>query len=190
MTEYYAHSLDGKSEEEWQTLAVHLAEVSDLAEKFAKAVRPDDRLFAELAQLAGLMHDLGKYRSEFQEYLKKQRPGGSDTAHAVYGAGKALFDHESFASAFSIAGHHAGLYDAGDLDRLINGEKYQVKARLPEIINRTSEKIRNFGFKEIYPADNLAEKYRYEVLIRMLFSLLVDADRLNTEAWEKRQIFG
>lgn len=190
MTEYYAHSLNDKPEEYWQKLDVHLVEVADLAEKFAKIVRPDDRLFAELARVAGLLHDLGKYRTEFQKYLKKQRQGGSDTAHAVYGAGKALFEHESIAAAFAVAGHHAGLYDAADLDRLINGDKYQVKVRLVEIISRVSEKIRTLSFKEVSPEDDLAKKYLYEFLIRMLFSLLIDADRLNTEEWEKTQLFG
>jgi hypothetical protein len=33
-------------------------------------------------------------------------------------------------------------------------------------------------------------RLRYEILVRMLFSLLVDADLLNTEEWEKRQLFG
>lgn len=190
MSEYYAHSLENKLEKEWQELDVHLTEVAELAEMIAKAACPHDKSLAELAKFAGLLHDLGKYRTEFQEYLRKERQGGVDTAHAVYGAGKALFEHESLAAAFVIAGHHTGLYDASDLVQLIDGKKYQVKERLVEIISRVSEKIRTLNFKEISPGDNLAEKYRYEVLIRMLFSLLIDADRLNTEVWEKRQLFG
>src|SRR3989338_8495472 len=166
MPEYYAHSLENKPEEEWQTLYAHLTEVAAMAEEFAKAIRPNEKLFAELARLAGLLHDLGKYRMEFQEYLRKERQGGVDTAHAVYGAGKALFEHESFAASFAISGHHAGLNDA-------------------------SEKIKTFEFKEVCPTEDMTEtKLSYEILIRMLFSLLVDADRLNTEEWEKRQLFG
>lgn len=191
MIKYYAHSLGEKSSKEWQELEEHLTEVSDLTDKFAKAVRPDDRLFAELAKFAGLLHDLGKYRIEFQEYLRKERQGGVDTAHAVYGAAKALFEHKSFAAAFAISGHHAGLYDAADLDLLVNGKKYQVRDRLADILNRASEKITLLKFKEICSDSDTPEtRYRYEVMIRMLFSLLIDADRLNTEEWEKKQIFG
>jgi CRISPR-associated endonuclease/helicase Cas3 len=189
MTEYYAHSLEDRPEDEWQTLDAHLTEVADLAQGFAKAIRPDDRLFTELAKLTGLLHDLGKYRLEFQEYLRKERQGGTDTAHAVYGAGKAIFEQESFAAAFAISGHHAGLYDAADLDLLVNGERYHVKDRLSAILNHASEKIRALEFKEQLLNDDTQEiRLRYEMLTRMLFSLLVDADRLNTEEWEKRQI--
>lgn len=191
MTKYYAHSLENRPEEEWQELEVHLAEVANLAEKLAKAVQPGENSFAELASLAGLLHDIGKYRKEFQEYLRKERQSGVDTAHAVYGAGKSLFEHESLAATFAVAGHHAGLYDAADLALLVNGEKYQVHIRLADILKRAAKKIKAFEFKEVCLNDATQEaRFRYEILIRMLFSLLVDADRLNTEEWEKRQLFG
>jgi CRISPR-associated endonuclease/helicase Cas3 len=186
---YYAHSLDDRPEDEWQTLESHLSETANLAEQLATAACPHDKSFAELARLTGLLHDLGKYRREFQEYLRKERQGGVETAHAVYGAGKALFDHESFAAAFSISGHHAGLYDVSDLDRLINGETYQVRRRLGEILKHATEKIKTVECKEAGLDDTPTVRLRYEVLTRMLFSLLVDADRLNTEEWEKRQLF-
>lgn len=190
MTKYYAHSLENKLEKEWQELDIHLTEVADLAVKIAKTACPHDKSFGKLARLAGLLHDLGKYRTEFQEYLRKKRQSGVETAHAVYGAGKALFDHESLAAAFAIAGHHAGLYDASDLDLLVNGKKFKVHDRIKEILNHTAEKIKAIEFKESYlNNDTPEERLRYEILIRMLFSLLVDADRLNTEEWEKRQLF-
>lgn len=190
MTKYYAHSLENKLEKEWQELDVHLAEVAELAEMIAKAACPHDTSFAELARFAGLLHDLGKYRVEFQEYLRKERQGGVDTAHAVYGAGKALFEHESLAATFAVAGHHAGLYDAADLALLVNGKKYNVRDRIKEILNHTAEKIKAFEFKEACPDDTPEARLRYEILVRMLFSLLVDADRLNSEEWEKKQLFG
>lgn len=191
MIKYFAHSLENRPEEEWQELEVHLTEVANLAEKLAKAVQPSEKSFAELARLTGLLHDIGKYRTEFQEYLRKERQSGIDTAHAVYGAGKAVFEHESSAVAFAVAGHHAGLYDATDLDLLVNGEKYQVRVRLADILKHAAQKIKSFEFKEVsLDEDSQEVRFRYEILIRMLFSLLVDADRLNSEEWEKRQLFG
>jgi CRISPR-associated endonuclease/helicase Cas3 len=189
--EFYAHSIEGKPVNEWHRLEEHLKGTADLAAKFATAMRQNEKLFVELARLAGLLHDIGKYRTEFQEYLRKARQGGIDTAHAVYGAGKALFEHESFAVAFAISGHHAGLYDTEGLDLLVNGEKYQVRDRLINILNQAFEKIKSLEFKETCQNDNTQEsRLRYEILTRILFSLLVDADRLNTEEWEKRQLFG
>jgi len=141
MTEkYFAHSIDGRPTDEWQPLDEHLKGTAELAAKFAKAIRPNEKFFTELARLTGLLHDIGKYRMEFQEYLRKKRQGGVDTAHAVYGSGKALFEHESLAATFAVAGHHTGLYDAADLDLLVNGEKYQVRDRLMVILNHASEK--------------------------------------------------
>ncbi len=186
---FFAHSVDGRPVDEWQPLDEHLKGTAELATKFAKAIRPNDKLFTELARLTGLLHDIGKYRTEFQEYLRKERQGGVDTVHAVYGAGKALFEHESLAATFVVAGHHTGLYDVADLVLLVNGEKYKVRDRLMDILNYASEKTRSLQFKEICSdSDTQETRYRYEVMIRMLFSLLVDADRLNTEESEKRKL--
>ncbi|MEW6067129.1 MAG: CRISPR-associated endonuclease Cas3'' [Nitrospirota bacterium] len=189
MKEFYAHSIEGKPKSEWQTLESHLMEVADLASKLANAACPNEESFAELARLTGLLHDLGKYRREFQEYLRKERQSGVETAHAVYGAGKAIFEHKSFAAAFAISGHHAGLYDAADLDLLVNGDKFNVRDRIKKILNHTAEEIKAFEFKESCLDDTPEARLGYEILTRMLFSLLVDADRLNTEEWEKRQLF-
>lgn len=60
-----------------------------------------------------------------------------------------MFEHNSFVAAFAISGHRAGLYDAADLDLLVNGKKYQVKDRLADILNRASEKITLLKFKKI-----------------------------------------
>ncbi len=186
---YFAHSLEGRLDSEWQPLDEHLKGTAELAAKFAKVIRPNDKFFTELARLTGLLHDIGKYRTEFQEYLRKERQSGVDTAHAVYGAGKSLFEHNSLAATFAVAGHHTGLYDAADLDLLVNGEKYQVRNRLTDILSHASEKIRSLKFKEICPDSDIQKtRYRYEIMIRMLFSLLIDADRLNTEECEKLKL--
>jgi CRISPR-associated endonuclease/helicase Cas3 len=53
--EYYAHSLDGKPPEDWQSLEEHLKNVAEMARTFAEAFGAGD-----WAYLAGLWHDLGK----------------------------------------------------------------------------------------------------------------------------------
>jgi hypothetical protein len=103
---YYAHTAvnaDGTPDlvttAKWQLLSAHLRRVASLARDFAQPLR----LEAE-ANLAGGLHDFGKYQGNFQSYLKHGRPR---TPHAALGA--ALVRSRSDRLANVIAGHHAGL---------------------------------------------------------------------------------
>ena len=96
------------------SLEDHLRGVAMLAQVFAAAFDAGD-----WGRLAGLWHDLGKYRPSFQSYIRSvsgydahiEAPGKVDhsTAGALYatqrmnGLGRIL--------AYLIAGHHAGLPD-------------------------------------------------------------------------------
>ncbi|MEW6405477.1 MAG: CRISPR-associated endonuclease Cas3'' [Chloroflexota bacterium] len=121
----HSGKLPGDPDCRWQTLSDHLAGVSDLAMCFALQARPGDEDFALSAKWAGLLHDLGKYREEFQQYLKRERSSSAETAHAVYGAAASCFSMDNVAGAFAIAGHHTGLHDASDLQGLLSGNKLQ-----------------------------------------------------------------
>lgn len=139
------------------------------------------------------MHDLGKYREEFQQYLKKERSSSAETAHAVYGAASSCFGRNDMAGAFAIAGHHAGLHDVSDLSRLLSGNKFDAEKRYVEL-HRLAQDEQELGtfpeFESMLFDDTETDKRRYEFMTRMLFSILVDADRLNTEQWEKEQEMG
>src|SRR5947199_4946087 len=105
MPPLFAHSLEGRPESEWEPLDDHLRAVADKAEEFAAAFE-----VREWGHLAGLWHDLGKARPEFQERL---RGSGLAVEHAGVGAALA-FAKDKVAGlplAFAIAGHHAGLAD-------------------------------------------------------------------------------
>ncbi|MGC8559165.1 MAG: CRISPR-associated endonuclease Cas3'' [Phycisphaerae bacterium] len=65
---YYAHTAPG-GESAWQPLCDHLRNVATLARQFAEDARPGDSGLAQAAYAAGLLHDIGKYRSGFQERL-------------------------------------------------------------------------------------------------------------------------
>ena len=87
---YYAHTAETATgehfdQEHWQPLAEHLRSVADKAREFAESLG-----LADAAEQAGLLHDLGKYRVPFQEYLAGERPGSVETHHAVYGAALAF----------------------------------------------------------------------------------------------------
>ncbi|MHB9021342.1 MAG: CRISPR-associated helicase Cas3' [Halothiobacillus sp.] len=150
----------------------------------------------EWAHLAGLWHDLGKFRPRFQHYIRKA--SGFDfnaEAHIKGEAGKAphstagamlacdRFQEAGRVLAYLIAGHHAGLYDwFGGLD-----------ARLDSPDSRDEL---NEALAEHPPADILDHgsfipglraipggKEGFALWVRMLFSCLVDADFLDTEAY-------
>ncbi|WP_197723381.1 CRISPR-associated endonuclease Cas3'' [Thiomicrorhabdus aquaedulcis] len=64
MNTYYGHSGKNPDKSDWQTLQDHLHEVANIAKHNARYFGAE-----ELAYLAGLLHDLGKYTSEFQARL-------------------------------------------------------------------------------------------------------------------------
>jgi CRISPR-associated endonuclease/helicase Cas3 len=189
---YYAHTAtlpDGKPDpnlERWQFLADHLRNVGALAEKFAAPLN-----LVEEAKLAGLLHDLGKYRSEFQDYLCKKRDAGTETHHAIYGAAfafrQAVYDHPQFLPlAFAIAGHHAGLPDVTDLKNNVEAKKYQTKERVPKLVELLQSELGKLLFNsstKLQAAIQNQDELALEFATRMIFSALVDADRLDTASW-------
>ena len=111
---YFAHTAkdeDGKRlpEEFWQTLSTHLRNVVELAKELANPLG-----MPEEAELAALLHDLGKYAQRFQARLRNPAIHGinhwaAGTSHAA--AMKApLLD-------YVIDGHHTGLPSFGELQQ-------------------------------------------------------------------------
>ncbi|MBI4668136.1 MAG: CRISPR-associated endonuclease Cas3'' [Elusimicrobia bacterium] len=64
MPDLFAHSREGLPKEQWHSLEDHLSGTAKLAAEFASAFSS-----REWGYLAGLWHDLGKYRPEFQKRL-------------------------------------------------------------------------------------------------------------------------
>lgn len=187
---FYAHSLqtpDGipRAESEWEPLADHLRDVATLAQTFAERFGA-----GEWGYLAGLWHDLGKYQQAFQRRLRDR------SIHAPHaGVGAALaFRRDSRRGAplaFAIAGHHTGLTNT--VDRSCDREPLQAIIKefgtvLPEIQTAAAPEILNAPLPE-YPAwlrealsgqDRQRDMRLLAFYTRMLFSALVDADRLAT----------
>jgi len=173
MSHYWAHTDNPKGQP--HLLKDHLREVGKLARQFAEAGNPD---LAEAAEWAGLLHDLGKYRDEFQQYLRDERESSVETHHAIYGAALA-FNHRKLALAFAIAAHHAGLHDTEALRELLKGARYDFNC-LPELQQRFETEVGklNLDFPDL---EFGKDKLRLEMFTRMIFSALVDADFLDTE---------
>ncbi|MFH0351855.1 MAG: CRISPR-associated endonuclease Cas3'' [Chromatiales bacterium] len=156
----------------------HLQAVGNLASYFAGQSCPP---LSDVAYWAGLLHDLGKYRDEFQQYLCGKRESSTETHHAVYGAALAYM-RGWLGPAFAIAGHHAGLHDLNQLQLLVDDSKYSPNQRVPIVAERFEKELGAIPAQIAEPAFAINDQHSAEFYVRMLFSTLVDADFLDTEA--------
>jgi CRISPR-associated endonuclease/helicase Cas3 len=190
-------------------LTDHLQAVADRAARCAPAgARP-------WAHQAGLWHDLGKFRPGFQRYIREDQNahiegrgvGQRDKSHSAAGAVHALQElKERFGEsgrqagwllAHLIAAHHAGLYDAAELkDRLLGGgrgdsEREHREAADACVVHAPAllalpaaldARAMLHGIPGLREGEPLAQA----LWLRMLFSALVDADFLDTEAYLNR----
>jgi len=189
--DYYAHSLDGKLPSEWQTLEEHLKDVAEMAKSFAESFGSGD-----WAYFAGLWHDIGKYSDEFQKKLNIQegsdahietKPGQVDhsTAGAQH-ASKSLGDKGKLL-AYAIAGHHAGLMDGKSNAACLYD---RLNKAIPDYYSCPEDILKSKSLGES-PFDlNIHNPKRFgfqiSFFIRMIYSCLVDADFLDTEAFMDR----
>ena len=178
---YSAHT-PSKDSETWHPLKAHLSKVAKKAKELANKFKA-----GKLAYYAGLWHDLGKYNPEFQKYLEQCHQASvaegnkphQKVPHAIYGAKLAA---EKFAPiAPLISGHHGGL----DRRANINDRLAEIKLETYKQIldNARSESLNLDIDKEINQQlmSLVSDEYSYELLLRILFSCLVDADYLDTE---------
>lgn len=189
---YWAHSARDSqprsdSRAEWQLLFVHLEAVARIARELASAARPPDERLASLANLSGLLHDFGKYTDCFQQML---RTGQGRCQHAIHGAILAHFGAEGAAKKpglntvmAAIAGHHAGLADWSDIRQKLSAPRY--RREVEEILVRACSDCPELeravsGLGSQQDAAPGTRKARFDLFARMLFSCLVDADRLNS----------
>ena len=163
----------------FQPLKEHIENVGERAAQFAAAFDA-----AEHGREAGLLHDIGKYSSKGQ---KRQRDPEhtAKVDHSSAGAQEA-FRRKDPMAAFAVAGHHGGLPDFGSrgdtdggtlcsrLNKPLTGGD-DPSAWKQEIVLPSSIPMPSW-------AVNCQEGRVQALYTRMLFSCLVDADFLDTEA--------
>jgi len=163
-----------ESEYEIQSNADHSKGVADLAESFAAEFG-----FGPWGKAIGLLHDKGKERISFQNYIKKVSGfdpnaayNGEDKSHAFVGALLARKEYGPLSLLISnqIAGHHTGLYDCGEFEEIMKKDLPNEITEDSTKINVPTEVFRNFKHREYIHHLN-----------RVLYSCLVDADYLDTE---------
>jgi len=168
------------------TVADHLRSVAERAAEYAKAFGADGE-----ARLAGLLHDIGKYGELFQMRLLGQ---AEHVDHWSAGAWLALqqFRHAGLAAALAVQGHHIGLQRI-DKAALVGlkptrwnsamHDQWQLSEPDAGVLMR---RFRDDALDLVPPNVSLYNPDEKKVAammdVRMLFSALVDADFIETEA--------
>jgi CRISPR-associated endonuclease/helicase Cas3 len=183
---FFAHSGQFADFSDWQPLKDHLRQVAKLAESSAWVACPHKPELAELAYAAGLLHDLGKYRPEFQEYLKGLRIKGDPlTWHKQAGAAKSA-EVNNLPLAFVISGHHGGLSDKTEMQCAVKGPHGKAVA---DTVWPKAEldcpDLKALLIPSVPIKRDAADCLRADLLTRFLFSCLVDADWTDTGAYQR-----
>jgi len=184
-----------------QTLPEHIQGVAHHCALFLEEAGLPE--LAPLGRLLAQLHDAGKAQPAFQRYIL----GKSDQKAPHSGAGallatKLLPSHPkghplkrtriAQLLAYAISGHHRGLYDYTGLENKLDDIETKDRCKkaegdLSELISEIQSWVKEHGARtEAYLrklASRVEEEEQAQALIRLLFSCLVDADFLDTEAF-------
>ena len=175
---YIAH-IDG---ERIQTIKEHLEGTAKLSGEFAEKFGKQDWGYC-----CGMLHDIGKYSIDFQKRILGENNYRVD--HSTAGARVCLEKGGKYSFLeYCIAGHHAGLPDYGNnydestdstlsgrrLKKLSDYQAYQTEIEVPAINSMPIDLKRTVN-----------PDFSLSVFMRMIYSCLVDADFLDTEAFMK-----
>lgn len=186
----FAHTLPNAPCKDWEPLETHLAEVGSRAAQFADAFGA-----REWGEILGRCHDLGKYSLEFQRYLLRtsdpdagaQEGSGRRVDHSTYGARHVrdvIGKHRGQMLAYCIAGHHAGLADYSSDNEVAQGGTLRTRLdrtrySIPDV-TCPAPQLEAPTLKLAVGANGLSG-FQVSFFVRMIFSCLIDADRLATE---------
>lgn len=157
-----------------QSNEAHTAGVAARAAHFAEEFG-----MASWGKTLGMLHDKGKESKAFQQHIMKESGYAPDTKvvgdyhHAYVGGVIARKLFGKGADNFlvnQIVSHHTGLHDSDELEEIL-------KKELPQEVNADVEKVM-LNKPSFHPV-----KEDFHHLARVLYSCLVDADYLDTEAF-------
>lgn len=177
---YIAHKSIDKQRQ--QSVLEHLEGTAKYAQDFATVFGCGD-----YGRCLGMLHDIGKYSAGFQ---KRIQDGGCKVDHSTAGAQlvrQLSRSPSTLAASYCIAGHHRGLLDGGS--SADDPAESTLSARLkltPEDYQAFRTEIDPTGlFPNVRPPLHMLGTSGFTIAfwIRMLYSCLVDADFLDTEAF-------
>lgn len=187
-----------------QTLKEHAENVAYLCGRFAAPLHLE-----KTAYLIGLLHDMGKATTAFQDYLHSEgkrsphyhAPAGAIYAYERWFAGNVSQDRQITAQtiALCIYGHHTGLMDCVDSEFTLHFQKQMQQDKrvlhydaavvyFTENVTAAGEldKLFDAACTEIECFSSLPKNKAFYngLTVRLLLSMLVDADRYDTACFE------
>lgn len=163
-----------------QSLEKHLQGTAERAGKFLSPLN-----LQHVGEVLGWLHDLGKAKPEFQNHIRSASGYDPSTrvservTHAATGAKYAAEKYRGFWDFFlvpPIIAHHTGLLDYACQEAGISREKTVPAFNLPQLPVLS---------KDTLPAFTDISQFHH--FIRVLYSALVDADFLDTEAFMNKE---
>lgn len=182
---FYAHTAENdegrplpEHSGQWQLLREHLRNVAEGARVFAAPFAMSTE-----GELAGLLHDLGKYAERFQARLRNPSIHGIN--HWAAGARKAC-EMKAALLDYTIDGHHTGLPAFADLKqtllKMADVSSVQSLTGCSELVRELLQRLERDGLSlPEAPARHPETAFAAALRARMVFSCLVDADFLDTE---------
>ena len=165
----------------FESVKDHLEAVSEVAAHFAEPFG-----VSSWARVAGLVHDAGKYSEAFQRRILHNGP---KVDHSTAGAFE-LKNMTGGMLSYCVAGHHGGLPNGGTRvdcgGSLLGRLKAAEQGKIPDYQAFKSENAIPVPEPPVFkttPKTNADGAFSLSFLTRMVFSCLVDADFLCTEAF-------
>lgn len=166
-----------------QTIKEHLLGTAEKAKGFSQEFG-----CGEIGYLCGLLHDIGKYSDAFQTRIRNPLPSNR-VDHSTAGALEAEKKGSWYTSlGMAIAGHHSGLLDGGNRTTATASDGTylgRLKTKVPDYSQWEKELSKEFleSEKVTFPPFCRENSFSMAFFTRMIYSCLVDADYLDTEAF-------
>lgn len=197
-----------------QPLCTHLHNVADL---MSQQMRFSSIQLASTAQLIGLLHDLGKYTTEFQRYIRElQIAQKGKIDHSTAGGQFLLSRYDNkgeFAkltteiASMAIFSHHTGLLDFLDLNPdksnfVVRANKENILSKvdfdaffqnvvseveLDGLFDQATREIARIEQQMCDIQSNTEYFFSWGMIVKLLFSVLIDADRLDSAEFEAQE---
>jgi CRISPR-associated endonuclease/helicase Cas3 len=212
-----------------QTVENHLSGVAAETMRLTAKIGLSDQ-----GELLGLLHDLGKYSSEFQSYIQSATGllnQDEDDGYVDAGRLRGKIDHSTAGAqliwtelakqgnlgslagqvlAICIASHHSGLIDCltpdGEdafgkrmrkstertfLDEVLGAvdpeiiDRARILLQMPQLVEGMQSRLAKILQSDSAVGKNIVAQQQIGLLVRFLFSCLIDADRVDTADFEK-----